>query len=65
MEDLERFLGTIPNEGKVIFDNVVENEEFDIFLKHFLYVIILVSKGRLMYNTVTREIWRPQVPDAT
>ena len=65
IEDLDRFLKTIPLDGKVFFDNIVEDEEFDIFLKHFLYVIILVSKGRLLYNPITREIWRPQVPDAT
>jgi len=65
IEDLDKFLKTIPLEGKVIFDNIVENNEFDIFLKNFLYVIILVSRGRLLYNPVTREIWRPQVLDAT
>jgi len=65
LEDLDRFLKTIPDDGKVIFDNIVEDKEFDIFLKHFLYVIILVSKGRLLYNPITREIWRPQVPEAT
>ena len=65
MEDLEKFIDNIPYEGKVIFDDLVESEEFDIFLKNFLYVIILVSRGRLLYNPVTREVWRPQVPDAT
>ncbi|MGY5880344.1 MAG: hypothetical protein RTV31_08835 [Candidatus Thorarchaeota archaeon] len=65
IEDLDRFLKAIPMEGKVIFDDIVESDEFDIFLKNFLYVIILVSRGRLLYNPVTREIWRPQVPDAT
>ena len=65
IEDLDKFLKTIPRDGKVIFDDIVENIEFDIFLKNFLYVIILVSRGRLLYNPVTREIWRPQVPDVT
>ncbi|TFG97955.1 hypothetical protein E4H12_07385 [Candidatus Thorarchaeota archaeon] len=65
MEDLDKFLSNIPHDGKVIFDDIVEDVEFDVFLKHFLYVIILVSRGRLNYNSVTREIWRPQVPDAT
>ncbi|MHA1135973.1 MAG: hypothetical protein ACTSSE_05745 [Candidatus Thorarchaeota archaeon] len=65
MEDLEKFINNIPYEGKAIFDDLVESEEFDIFLKNFLYVIILVSRGRLLYNQVTREVWRPQVPDAT
>ncbi|MCJ7817606.1 MAG: hypothetical protein MUP60_02040 [Candidatus Thorarchaeota archaeon] len=65
MEDLDKFLSNIPHDGKVIFDDIVEDDEFDVFLKHFLYVIILVSRGRLNYNSVTREIWKPQVPDAT
>ena len=65
IEDLDKFLNTIPMEGKVIFDNIVEDDEFDTFLKHFLYIIILVSRGRLLYNPVTREIWRPQVSNAT
>ncbi|MHA1577586.1 MAG: hypothetical protein ACTSU3_09520, partial [Candidatus Thorarchaeota archaeon] len=65
MEDLEKFLTVIPSEGKVIFDNIVESDEFDLFLKRFLYVIILVSRGRLLFNPVTREIWRPLVTDVT
>lgn len=65
MEDLDKFLSIIPHDGKVIFDDIVEDDEFDVFLKRFLYVIILVSRGRLNYNSVTREIWKPQVPDAT
>lgn len=65
IEDLEKFLATIPHEGKAIFDNIVESAEFDIFLKHFLYVIILVSQGRLLFNPVTRQLWKPLVPEAT
>lgn len=65
MEDVERFLTTIPLEGKVVFDRVIENEDFDIFLKHFLYTIILVSQGRLLYNPITRQLWRPLIPEAT
>jgi hypothetical protein len=65
IEDLERFLAMIPLDGKVLFDNIVEADEFDRFLKHFLYIIILVSRGRLLYNPVTRELWRPLIPEAT
>jgi hypothetical protein len=65
MADLDKFLGTIPQDKKVVFDRIVDDNDFDNFLKHFLYVIILVSRGRLRYNPVTKEIWRPQVPDAT
>jgi hypothetical protein len=65
IEDLERFLKMVPLEGKVIIDDIIEADGFDRFLKHFLYVIILVSKGRLIYNPVTRQLWRPLVPEAT
>jgi hypothetical protein len=65
LEDIEQFLSTIPLDGKVIFDSVIESEEFDLFLKYFLYVIILVSQGRLVYNPVTRQLWRPLIPEAT
>jgi hypothetical protein len=65
MEDLEKFLARIPQDGKSIFDEIIESTEFDVFLKHFLYVIILVSQGRLLYNPATRELRRPLVPEAT
>jgi len=65
MEDLEKFLRRIPQDGKVIFDEIIESAEFDIFLKHFLYVILLVSQGRLLYNPATRQLRRSLVPEAT
>ncbi|MFW9976272.1 MAG: hypothetical protein ACFFDQ_13455 [Candidatus Thorarchaeota archaeon] len=63
LEDLEEFLATIPNGDKTRFDDIVMNDEFDTFLKHFLYVVILVSKGRLHYDPKTREIWKPSVSE--
>jgi len=65
LEDLERFIETIPFDGKVIFDDIVESKEFEVFLKNFLYIIILVSRGRLHYNPITRQLWRPIAPEAT
>ncbi|TFG28850.1 hypothetical protein EU527_16705 [Candidatus Thorarchaeota archaeon] len=65
MEDIDAFLDSIPYDGKVIFDDIVEDKEFDVFLKNFLYIIILVSRGRLHYNPVTRQLWRPIAPEAT
>ncbi len=65
MEDLEKFLTRIPQDGKAIFDDIIESAELDIFLKHFLYVIILVSQGRLLYNPATRQLQRPLFPEAT
>jgi hypothetical protein len=65
IEDLERFLAAIPLDEKVIFDTFINTDDLDLFLKHFLYVIILVSSGRLLYNPTTHQLWRPLVPEAT
>lgn len=62
LEDLEKFLQTI-NNGKTKFDDLIESDEFDVFLMQFLYVVILVSKGRLSYNPETREIWKPSMAE--
>ncbi|MHA1964968.1 MAG: hypothetical protein ACXACG_02320 [Candidatus Thorarchaeota archaeon] len=63
LEDLERFLVTIPEDMKTKFDDLVMDEEFELFLKQFLYVVILVSKGRLHFDPETREVWRPSISD--
>ena len=63
LEDLERFLEKISDVEKIKFEDLVMNEEFEIFLKHFLYVVILVSKGSLRYDPETREVWRPSVSE--
>jgi len=63
LDDLERFLATIPEGSKMKFNDLVMHDEFESFLKNFLYVVILVSKGRLQYNPETREVWRPSVSD--
>ena len=62
LEDLEKFLQTIDN-GKTKFDDLIMSDEFDVFLMHFLYIVILVSKGRLSYNPETREIWKPSIAE--
>jgi hypothetical protein len=62
LEDLEKFLHTFGN-GRVSFDDIVKSEEFDVFLKQFLYVVILVSRGQLIYDTETREVWKPSFAD--
>lgn len=63
LEDLEKFLTTIPNGDKTKFEDLVMDEDFEVFLKHFLYVVILVSRGQLHYNPETREVWRPSVSE--
>ena len=63
LEDLDKFLSTIPNGSRTKFDDLVMHDEFELFLKHFLYVVILVSKGQLNYDPTTREVWRPSVSE--
>lgn len=63
LEDLEKFLESIPEDKRTEFDELVLNEEFEIFLKYFLYVVILVSKGRLHYDPERREVWKPSVSE--
>lgn len=63
LEDLERFLATISEDEKTNFDELVMSEEFELSLKHFLYVVILVSKGQLHYDPETRVIWKPSVSE--
>ncbi|MHA2236398.1 MAG: hypothetical protein ACXABH_13780 [Candidatus Thorarchaeota archaeon] len=62
IEDLDRFLQTFGN-GKVAFDDILKSDEFDVFLKQFLYVVILLSRGQLIYDADTREVWRPSIAD--
>jgi hypothetical protein len=63
LEDLERFLATIPEEKKTKFEELVMDGEFELFLKHFLYVVILVSRGQLHYNPDTRDVWKPSISE--
>lgn len=63
LDDLEEFLGTIPEGEKIGFDDLIMSDEFDIFLRRFLYVVILVSKGRLHYDSVSRVVWKPLVSE--
>jgi len=63
LEDLERFLRTISEDKKTNFDDLVMNEDFELFLKRFLYVVILVSKGQLHYDPEKREVWKPSISE--
>jgi len=63
LEDLERFLGTISEDKKKNFDEIVMREDFELFLTRFLYVVILVSKGQLHYDPEKREVWKPSISE--
>jgi hypothetical protein len=57
-EDLIRFTETIPLNTDISIDDLTADVEFDIFLKKFLYVVVLISKGTLTFDTLTRSVRR-------
>jgi hypothetical protein len=58
LEDLRRFLESIPEEKKTDFGQLIEDEDFDMFLKRFLYLVVLISRGELGFDKETRQVWR-------
>lgn len=60
-EDLRRFLKSIPTKKKIAFNELIESEDFDIFLKRFLYAVVLISKGDLQYEQDSRLVWKKKV----
>jgi hypothetical protein len=58
LEDLMRFLESIPKEKKTDFSEIIEDEDFDVFLKRFLYLVVLISRGELGFDKETRQVWR-------
>jgi hypothetical protein len=58
LEDLLRFLDSIPSGKRVPLNELVESQDFDVFLKRFLYAVVLISKGDLQYDQETRVVWK-------
>ena len=56
LEDLDRFLATIPEDKKTKFDDRVMDDEFDVFLKHFLYV----PRGNYTMTLIHERSGNPQ-----
>ena len=54
--DLWTFADTIKKGAKFSVDDVIMSEDFDAFLKKFLYIVILVSKGVLSYDAKTGSV---------
>ncbi len=58
MRDLEDFLKSIPKGREISIDDIVQHEDFEKFLRRFLLVVILVARGRLVYNPDNRIVLR-------
>ncbi|MFW9850229.1 MAG: hypothetical protein ACFFF4_13915 [Candidatus Thorarchaeota archaeon] len=56
LADLEKFAKKIPKNKTVSLAQVIETDDFEMFLKRFLYVVILISRGRLEYFPETKKI---------
>ncbi|RLI56299.1 MAG: hypothetical protein DRP09_06705 [Candidatus Thorarchaeota archaeon] len=58
LEDLERFLKGVPKETRVPFSELVFDEDPDTLLRNFLYVVVLISRGDLEYDPVSKMVLR-------
>jgi hypothetical protein len=56
LADLEKFAKKIPKNKTVLIEKVIATDDFELFLKRFLYVVILISRGRLEYFPETQTI---------
>ncbi len=56
LEDLEAFAEEIPPNEPILIDTLIIDEEFDVFLKRFLFVVVLISRGILTYDKETRVV---------
>ena len=58
MKDLEEFLASIKRGKEFPIDELIAHHDFDIFLKRFLYIVILISRGDLLFNRNQRTVVR-------
>jgi hypothetical protein len=56
--DLDKYTKKIPRRRKIPIDKLLDCDDFDLFLKRFLYVVVLISRGELEYFQETREVIR-------
>ena len=61
LEDAQEFGEGIPVGEKIPVDDIILNEDFEEFLRRFLYLVILISKGTLQYNIGDRTVVRETV----
>ncbi|MBD3407134.1 MAG: hypothetical protein GF411_13530 [Candidatus Lokiarchaeota archaeon] len=56
LADLKKYLKSIPKNKEISIDELLDTDDFDEFLRRFLYIVILISRGELEFNKETRII---------
>ena len=56
LEDAERFLSTIRNDEPMALEEIIVGENLDEALRRFLYVVILISSGLVVYDSEFRTV---------
>jgi len=58
LEDLELFSSSLPEGVRLPLEEAIGTESIEEFLRRFLYVVILISRGEVEYFSDSREIMR-------
>ncbi len=58
LEDLRRYLKKIPRKKRIPIADIIDAKDFDLFLRHFLYIVVLISRGDVEYFRDENEILR-------
>jgi len=56
--DLERFMKSIPSRKPTAIDKILSTNDFDEFLRRFLFIVILISRGMVSYDPKNRSLVR-------
>jgi hypothetical protein len=56
--DLNRFVKSIPRKKPISLDALLATKDFDDFLRRFLFVVVLVSRGMVTYDPTNRTVMR-------
>ena len=56
LEDAQEFGAGIPVGERIPVDDIILNKDFEEFLRRFLYLVILISRGILQYNIEDRTV---------
>ncbi len=61
LDDLMEFLRSVPERESIPLEELIDTDDFDLFLKRFLFVIVLVSRGLLEYDPETELVSKKKV----
>jgi len=57
-EELDRFAHTRPKNRETRIDDLLATKDFDQFLKRFLFIVMLISRGIVSYDPLKRVLIR-------